>query len=216
MQRQSRTDFRDPNEILHLRCQPQTYPHSASTAPGSPPASSGSAPTPRRRALAASTGRCSSRRSGWSVCSLIVLSGATAGRRPGLAALLRDPPGRSSPRVGIVLMVGVSARRLHPAARLPHADLRVPDRLERAGAAVRRRHARVAPLVQHRLLPVPALRARQGAADRDARGVRRGPRARSQRRRTTLPGARHSGAAGRHSCSSSRTSAPRSSTARSR
>ena len=107
-----------------------------------------------------------------------------------------------------------SATLIDPAVyrRFSRADLRHDDRADAARARRRRRHARLAPLDRPRLLPLPAVRVREGAV-RARSSPRSSPTARSGSTSCGRRSARSRSPRSRsRSSSSSRTSARRSST----
>ena len=151
--------------------------------PDSPPSSP--RPSPRRRArCCGSTRCCCSRRSGWSACSLVTLKGATKTDIPGhpLFYVERQPVyARDRARARDACCSRL--RLLAPARATSYGDLRPADRAQHPRARARPGRARLAPLDPAAVLPVPAVRVRQAAADPGAGGVRRRPLAAPARAR---------------------------------
>ena len=89
-----------------------------------------------------------------------------AGRHPGRPELLPRTARPPTRRSGIVLMLADLALRLLAPARVEARHLRVPDRLDPARVRARRLGPRVEARDRASVLQLPAVRARQGAADR--------------------------------------------------
>ena len=115
-------------------------------------------------------------------CSLVTIKGATRNDIPGSPLYFFERQ-LGYAIVGLLLMLLLTR---FDYSRLREFKLPIygaADRLERARAGARLGRARLAPLDRPAVLPVPAVRARQAAADRRAVGVRRRPLAPARRAR---------------------------------